>query len=501
VATRAGLAVLQRGGNAADAAVAVAFVLAVVHPHSGNLGGGGLLTYFDADAGAVWTLDFRETAPAAADRKLFEATPDARRIGALAAGVPGTVAGLGELHRKFGSEPWAELLRPAIALAEEGFTPDADLREAMQRGRERGVAALNSTSYLRPGEGERVVPEELAATLRMLASGGPGDFYHGALSKRLVEGVHASGGLLSLRDLRGYQAIWRAPLEIEYRGLRIYAPPAPSSGGVVLAETLGILAGDDLGKLGHPSVRSLHLILESQRRAHLDALRYLADPASSRLPYRELLSAERAKRWRQTIEPGRVVPNSYLASTQEPQPSGEHTTHFTIADTAGNVLSLTTSLGDDFGGGVIVPGVGFPLNNAMKDFAETATPNAFDSGKRPVTPLAPLIVLRGQKPYLAIGSSGGTAIAPLLLRIVVDITALGRPLIDAIAEPRACYEGAPEAVAYEQDLPREIIEGLNALGHPVKRRESIGDVHAILFEDGRMTAVADPRHGGAAGGI
>lgn len=507
LATRAGLAVLQRGGNAADAAVAVAFALAVVHPQAGNLGGGGFCLYYDATTRAVWALDFRETSPAGAIRTIFDsAGAEARRTGGLASGVPATVSGLGELHRKFGSAKWSGLLEPAIALAAEGYRVDEELRQGLETAaRERGIGSIKPTADLFFEGGrvrERVTPSDLGATLRLLASNGPRDFYEGTIAKRLVEASRATGGLLTARDLRGYEPVWRAPIRIEYGGLEIHAPPVPSAGGIVLAESLAILSGDDLRALGHQSVPALHLILEASRRAHLDRYRYLGDPASIRVPFRELLSKDRAERWRRTIEPGRVVVNSALMPGEDVSPTGEHTTHFTIADAEGNVVALTTSLGDDFGNGVVLPGLGFFMNNAMNDFGDPSGPNALDPGKRPISSLTPLIVLKDGKPYLAMGSRGGAAIATTMLQLLLDVAVYRHAITDAIAAPRFHHGGIPEEALYERGrAPQPTIDGLNALGHPVRGLPSIGDVHAVLFEKDGMIAIADPRRGGAAGGL
>jgi gamma-glutamyltranspeptidase/glutathione hydrolase len=486
LATRAGLRVLQQGGTAADAGVAVAMVLAVVHPQAGNLGGGGFLIYYDAKTRGVWTLDFRELAPRDTTRDMFAKLPAA---GARAAGVPGTVAGLDALHRKFGLRPWKELLAPSIALAREGVRKDAELAadiEAAKNERKLDISAA-------------LPSPDLAVTLQRLADHGANDFYNGAIGKKLIDGNRAVGGIIGFRDLHEYEAVWRAPMKLRYGVYEIYTPPPPSSGGIILGEVLNILSGDDLAASGFQSRASLHLLLEAQRRAAIDGLRYVGDPSGARLPYRELLSQRRAEQWRKSIDTTRVIGTAMLTEPTLAGVEGEHTTHFTIADAEGNVLSLTTGLGDNFGSGFLVPELGFFLNNAMTDF--TNGPNALDAGKRPASPMTPVLVLRDGKPFLALGTRGGAAIPTTVLQVFLNVVVYGKSLPDAVAAPRWHHGGVPDEVSYERPLaPQATVDALNAMGHGVTGRAAIGDVHAILFENGRLIAVADRRRGGAAGG-
>ena len=478
LATKAGLAILQKGGNAIDASVAVAFALAVVHPQAGNLGGGGFLVYYDASSRGVWTLDFREVAPLATKREQFATA----QKGALAAGVPGTVAGLNAMHRKFGTKPWKDLLGPALALTRETRV-DPEL-EADRKSK----------------NVELPKPAELAYTLQRLADHGAKDFYDGDLSKQLVEAVRAAGGILGHRDLREYEPVWRAPLKLRYGPYDIHTVPPPSGGGLVIAETLNILAADDLAATGFQSTKSLHLLIEAQRRAAVDRMRYVGDPHGTRLPYRELLSQSRAQAWRKSIDMQRATATASLTEPRNLQVvEGSQTTHFTIADEKGNVASLTTSLGDLFGSGFSVPSLGFFLNNAMNDF--TSGVNIADAAKRPATSMAPVIVLREGKPFLALGTRGGAAIPTTILQVFLNVAVYGKSLPDAVAAPRYHHQGIPEETMFEHELaPRATIDALNAMSHGVSGSEAIGDVHAILFEKGRMIAVADPRRGGAAGG-
>lgn len=480
LATKAGLAVLRRGGTAADAAVAVALALAVVRPQSGNLGGGGFLTYYDAHSRGVWILDFRETAARLANKDT--------KSGAAAAGVPGTPAGLHALHERFGKRPWKELAEPALALMREGPRDDAELAA--------DVARAKSTRKLELPA--KLPPPELALTLQRIAEHGARDFYEGDLAKKLVEDLKNAGGVVGFRDLAEYKPIWRAPLKLVYGDYEIYSVPPPSGGGLVIGETLNILATDDPRVTGFQAPQTIFLLLEAQRRASIDRHRYVADPSFTRIPYRELLSRRRGEQWRATIGE-RAVATASLSEPRELVAEGEHTTHFNIADEKGNIVAFTTSLGDDFGSGFLAPSLGFFLNSANADFS--AAPNEIAPGKRPVSSLAPTIILHDGRPFLAIGTSGGSAIPTTIVQVFLNVVAHGKSLADAVAAPRYHHGGIPDEMHAERGrAPQATIDALNARGHGVALRDAIGDVHAILFENTRFVAVADPRRGGAAGG-
>ncbi|HEV7572216.1 MAG TPA: gamma-glutamyltransferase [Thermoanaerobaculia bacterium] len=446
-ATQIGLRVMRDGGNAIDAAVAVSFALAVLEPKSTGLGGGGFLTYFDAETGGVWTLDFREAAPAAAKHPA-----SGRFTGAQAAAVPGFVAGLDAMHARFGSRSWRELVAPA----------------------------------------QRLTKDDLAKTLQRLGEQGGHDFYDGDIANKLVEAVH-----FSFRDLRDYKAIWRAPVRITFRGADIYSVAPPAAGGLVLGEILKIVSGLDLSRPNY-----IHLLLEAERRAAVDRDKYLADPSADRVPLRDLLSDERAAIWRASIDPNRVTPTVALAEPSAVTTPPAHTTHVSIGDAHGNVVSLTTSAGDEAGTGFNVPSLGFALNDSMNDFSSVpAATNALAAGNRPASLLSPVIVLRGGKPLLAIGTPGGVTIPTTIAQILLDLLVFNRTPADAIAAPRYSQQAIPEEVAYEQTrAPQPVIDALLAMGHGVRARDVIGDVQAVWLTGGKLLAISDSRHGGAAGG-
>ncbi|HUP49558.1 MAG TPA: gamma-glutamyltransferase [Thermoanaerobaculia bacterium] len=523
LATKAGLDVLRRGGNAIDAAVAVAFALAVVHPQAGNIGGGGFLLYYDAGTGDVWALDFRETAPRTARRDMFQ-MPDGAvapeiRTGPGSAAVPGTVAGLAAAHERFGSRPWQELLAPAVAIAREGIRVDAEMERELRAERDaRKIDRFSTTAAVFFPEGKpaaarsRLVQTDLAATLERIAAGGADDFYRGETARRLVNGVRAAGGSIGERDLREYQPVWRSPLKIRFRDYEIYTMPPPSGGGLVLAAALNILAGYDLSAAGFQTPLSVHLLAEATRRAYIDRNRYIGDPASTRIPFGRLLSPERAEQWRSSIDVNRATPTITLASPGAVA-EGTHTTHFTIVDREGNIVALTTTLNENFGSGFVVPDCGFFLNNAMQDFLAApgkpdrtglvaAAPNAIEPGKRMASSMTPAIIFQRGRPLLALGTRGGPAIPTTLLQVFLNIAIHGKSVAEAVAAPRFHHQSAPERLDFESGrTPQPLLDALHALGHGVNPRERIGDVHAVAIHPDRIVAVADPRRGGAAGGL
>jgi gamma-glutamyltranspeptidase/glutathione hydrolase len=324
--------------------------------------------------------------------------------------------------------------------------------------------------------------------------------------------VQQAGGKLSHGDFREYAPVWRAPIRVTFRDCDIYLMPPPAAAGLVIGEALNILGGYDLPAAGFQTPKALHLIAEAERRAYVDRNKYLGDPATVRIPYRELLSETRAVAWRSSINPDRVTPTVTLAEPgSNPAVEGEHTTHFTIADAEGNVAALTTTLNDNFGSGFIVPGLGFFLNNEMDDFTPApgkpnrygliqGTANAIEPRKRMASSMSPTIVLKKGKPYLALGTRGGPTIPTSVLQVLLNVIVYQKPLYEAIAAPRYHHQATPDQIYYERSAPRATIDALNAMSHSVVQRDDIGDIHALMFEGGRIIAVADPRDAGAAGG-
>jgi len=516
-ASAVGVRVLRQGGDAIDAAVAVAFALAVVHPQAGNIGGGGFLVYRAAD-GRSYALDFRETAPAAArpDMYVGAAGPFGGSVtGARAAGVPGSVAGLAEMHRRFGRVPWRDLVAPAVALADSGVVVDAHRARAyndtvMRRLRlfPTSVAALLPGGR-RPQAGDTLRQRDLGRTLAAIADSGPDVFYRGRVAGQIVAQMRASGGLVSLADLAGYHARWREPLETTYRGWRVVGMPPPSSGGVTLAEILNILeASGPLPPYG--SVALMHLEIEAMRRGFTDRNVALGDPDFVAMPLARLTSKAYAAALLRGVDLNRASPSAAVPVRDE----GQHTTHFSVVDAEGNAAAVTTTLNDDFGSALVVGGAGFLLNDEMDDF--TTRPgapnlyglvqgeaNAIAPGKRMLSAMAPTIVLDpAGRLALVTGSPGGPRIISAVAQVVSNLIDQRMTLGEAIAAPRIHHQAQPDAVFWERGgLTGDQRRVLAAMGYRFRGRPIfIGDVNTVLVTPRGLEGVADPRRGGGAAG-
>ncbi len=520
VASRVGVEILQRGGNAVDAAVAVAFALAVVHPAAGNLGGGGFMLIRMAD-GRATVIDYREMAPARAHPRMYldekgEVIPEASTVGHRAVAVPGTVAGMALALQKYGTMSWADVCRPAERLAREGVVLTHFEAESMKRAaRLLSRFPESRRIFLRNGryyeEGEVFRQPELAQTFRRLIEHGPREFYEGETARMIVAEMEAGGGLITADDLKNYRALEREPLRTTYRGYEILTVSPPSSGGVALIEMLHILEGFDLRALGHNSADYIHLLVETMRRAFADRARFLGDPDFARIPVKGLTSRSYAEALRRTIDRQRATPSASLASPDAFAYESEHTTHFTIVDAAGNVVSNTYTLNGSYGSGVTVRGAGFLLNNEMDDFtSKPGAPNMFGllqseanaigPHKRPLSAMTPTIVLKEGKPYLALGSPGGPTIINTVLQVLLNVLDFGMNLQQAIAMPRVHHQWMPDQIVYEPfGLSRDTMEALKARGHAfTERPRSLGDVQGVMIEPetGMRLGSSDPRMDG-----
>ncbi len=519
IASAVGDTILLKGGNAIDAAVATAFALEVVLPQAGNIGGGGFLVYRAAD-GRPYTLDFRETAPAASTPTMYLDSAGheihSSITGALSAGVPGSVAGLWEMHRRFGRLPWRELIAPAIALARRGVVLDAPRAAAFDDSINRarlGRFPSSVATYFRNGrppvEGDTLVQPDLARTLELIADSGADAFYRGSIARAIVAEMRRSGGIITAADLAGYRAKWRAPLETTYRGYHIIGMPPPSSGGVTVAEILNILeAWGPLPRFG--SAMLLHVELEAMRRAFEDRNAYLGDPDFVTMPLARLTGKAYAESLSRTIDPNRASPS--VAGPAMPE--GHHTTQLSVVDPEGNAVSITTTLNDDFGSAVTVAGAGFLLNDEMDDF--TSRPgvpnlyglvqgeaNAIAPGKRMLSAMAPTIVLdpRG-RPVLVTGSPGGPRIITAVEQVISNLIDQRMTLAQAVSAPRIHDQALPDSVFWERGgvTPdqRRVLEAMGYAfrAHPIV----IGDVNSVLVTPTGLEGLADPRRGGAAAG-
>ena len=525
MASEIGAEILRRGGNAVDAAVAVHFALAVVNPEAGNIGGGGFMVVRMAD-GTTASLDFRETAPRRATRDMFL---DARGnladslslIGHLASGVPGSVAGMWEAHRRFGSRPWAELVQPATALA-EGIVVHERLANSLRSYEERlgrypATARVLLPAGRPPRVGERLVQAELAETFRRIAAEGADGFYRGRTAELIEAEMRRGGGLIDREDLAAYRAVWREPLRFAYRGHEVISMPPPSSGGATLAQMLNILEGYDLRRLRYHSPEHVHLLAEAARRAYADRNVYLADPDFVPQPTQRMASDEYAAERRATIAPDRATPSAQVAPGLGPAPrEGTETTHYSIVDIHGNAVAVTTTINSLYGSLVMVQGAGFLLNNEMDDFtSKPGVPNQFGlvqgaanaiaPGKRMLSAMTPTIVLdpRGRV-MLVTGTPGGATIITSVAQVVSNVVDFGLDAAGAASAPRLHHQHLPDTLRYEKrGLPAATVAGLRAMGHAVAERDGYqGDVQSIVvLPDGGLSAVADPRRGGAAVGV
>ncbi len=519
-ATRVGVEILKRGGNAVDAAVAVGFALAVTLPRAGNLGGGGFMLVHLAERNETIAIDYREVAPKAATPTMFlgangEPDPRLSRDSGLAAGVPGTVAGLAEAHRRYGSGrlSLAELVAPAIRLAREGIAVDEDLADSLPRAAQR-LARFPSSRRIflkpdgtAPAPGELLVQEDLARSLEAIAQQGPAGFYEGATAARIVAALGQHGGIMTTEDFRAYRPLIRDVVRGSYKGYAIASMPPPSSGGVHLVQMLNLLEPLDLGRRGHNSAETIHLMVEAMKLAYADRAQYLGDPDSVVVPVRGLTSRAYAEVLRARIDPERARPSAEIRAGDPAPHEGEQTTHFSVVDRFGNAVSNTYTLNFSYGLGLVAEGTGILLNNEMDDFAAKAgAVNAFGlvqgaanlpgPGKRPLSSMTPTILFRDGKVAMVTGSPGGSRIITITLQTILNVVDHGMNVAEAVAAPRIHHQWLPDAVDAEGGLSVDTIRLLAARGHRVVARGTFGNVNAILAVPGGWAGAADSRQRG-----
>ena len=493
-----GVEILDRGGNAVDAAVAVAFAMAVTYPRAGNLGGGGFMVIHLAK-GLDTTIDYRETAPSAATPAMFlDATgnpdPAKSRDSGLAVGVPGTVAGLALAHKKYGSGKLtlAELIAPAIQLAQQGFAVEDDTADSLPKARERLARWPSSAGiFLNGGEplhaGDRLLQPDLADTLQAIADGGPRAFYEGRIAEEIVKSARGAGGIMTADDLKNYRAVERAPVRGTYRGYDIVAMPPPSSGGVALIEMLNILEGYDLGKLARE--QALHDMIEAMKRAYADRAVYMGDPDSVKMPIAALLSKKYAAALRAGIT-GKATPAAAIAAGKPADTEGKNTTHFSIIDRDGNAVSNTYTLNFSYGLGLVADGTGVLLNNELDDFtAKPGTANAYDlvgfsanlpgPGKRPLSSMTPTIVLKDGKPFLITGAPGGSRIITTVLQVIADVIDFHMPVDKAVSASRLHNQWQPDQTYVEPGFAPAVLDALKARGHVIVPTEPYSSANSI----------------------
>ncbi len=513
LATEAGLEVLRNGGNAIDAAVAIQFTMAVVYPRAGNIGGGGFMVY-RAASGAIKTLDYREKAPAAASRNMYldeeeNVVPGLSTRGHLAVGVPGTVAGIGEMYRQHGSMAWDELMSYAIKYASEGYRLSQSEVDRIKRYHDDFIEFNENTAFSDTSvvAGTLIKQPELAATLIRIRDMGAKEFYTGMTAKLLVDEMNSGGGLITREDLREYKPVWREPITKEYKNYRIISMPPSSSGGVALAQMLEMLEPYPLAEYGFQTKAATHLTVEAMRRAYADRAEYLGDADFYPIPLDSLLDDTYLASRMLDFSPDSAGTSTAIGAGLENMKETFETTHISIIDSIGNAVSITTTLNGNFGSKVMVDGAGFFLNNEMDDFsAKPGVPNMFglvgkeanaiQPGKRMLSSMTPTIVEKDGKLFMVLGAPGGSTIITAVLQTFLNATEYGMPLAEAVSAPRFHHQWLPDVILHEPDaLGNGVKAELEAMGHTFREVKSMAVIKALqVQEDGTIAAAADPRN-------
>ena len=515
LATEAGLSILRQGGNAVDAAVAVGYALAVVHPCCGNIGGGGFMTVHLADGRDLF-LDFRERAPLGATATMFQDRDGNVVKGRstdtyLGVGVPGTVMGLDEALAKYGTMPLAKVMAPAIGLAADGFVlTQGDVNILDRRVADFAKSPNVASIFLNHGQpyrvGDRLVQPQLANTLKLIAAGGSDAFYKGSIAQRVVAASQANGGLFTMQDFASYTARWEEPVRCDYRGYTIVSAPPPSSGGTTICEILQVLAAYPMAQWGYASVDATHYLVEAERHAFADRNTDLGDPQFVRNPVAELISQSHAAAIRAQIQPDRATPSSEVKGGVGSS-EGTHTTHYSVVDAKGNAVSVTYTLNLLFGIAQMAGDTGFFLNDEMDDFtSKPGVPNTFGlvqgaanavaPGKRPLSSMSPTIVLRGGKLFMVTGSPGGSTIISTTLESILNVVDFGMNMKQAVDAPRIHHQWLPDQVMVEPGyLSAEARQNLEAMGYAFHEEPAWGADEAILVEpgSGRLQGANDKR--------
>jgi gamma-glutamyltranspeptidase / glutathione hydrolase len=520
LATRIGVEILEQGGNAVDAAVAVGFALAVTLPRAGNIGGGGFMIVHRADRNETKALDFRETAPATARKDMYltaagEADMNLPQNTGLGIGIPGTVAGMAMALERFGSGRFSlgRLIQPAAEMARDGFLVGDDLAFSLRQAETRlkrfdASARIFMTPEGRPlPRGAQLVQPDLAASLQLISAGGAKAFYEGPLAEKLIAAVNAAGGQWTAQDMKGYIAIERDVVRGSYRGHDIVSMPPPSSGGVHLLQILNILEGFDIKAAGSNAADAIHLFAEASKLAYADRSEYLGDPAFVQVPVRGLISKKYAESLRKLIDPAKARPAREIRPGK-PQPfESDQTTHYSVMDAAGNAVSCTYTLNFSYGVGMVADGTGILMNNELDDFAaKPGVPNAYGlvggdanapgPGKRPLSSMSPSIVFKDGKPFIVTGSPGGPRIITTVLQVISNVIDHGMNIAEATEAPRVHHQWLPDELRIERGVSVDTVKLLQAKGHKVELRQAMGSTHSILVTPQGLEGASDQRQAG-----
>ncbi|MGO1462734.1 MAG: gamma-glutamyltransferase [Marinobacter sp.] len=516
LATKVALNVLKDGGNAIDAAVTAGFALAVTQPRSGNIGGGGFMLVSKGDGSAPEAIDYREKAPSGATETMYqnesgEVVQNRSRFTHLAAGVPGTVAGLAMALERHGTLSLKQALAPAIKLAKEGFIVPKRFSEGLEQARERlqRWPATLETFYKEDGSawqaGERFRQPDLAATLQRIADKGVKGFYEGETAQLIVDEMEKHGGLITRQDLADYQPAIREPVKGSYRGYDIYSMSPPSSGGTHIVQILNMLEGYPIQELGHNSAETIHYMAETMKLAYADRSEYLGDTDYVDVPLKGLTSKSYAEELRQGIKPDKARPAGDIRYGEPSGYESPETTHFSVVDKWGNAVSNTYTINFSYGSGITVQGAGFLLNNEMDDFsAKPGVPNAYgliggeankvEPGKRMLSSMSPTIVRKGDHNFLVTGSPGGSRIITTTLQVIMNVIDHGMNIQTAVSAPRIHHQWLPDEVRIEQGISPDTVRLLESRGHKVVSKSAMGAIQSIMIgEDGTLYGGADPR--------
>lgn len=517
IASQIGADILQKGGNAVDAAVAVGFALAVTLPRAGNLGGGGFMLVHLTKENKTIALDYREMAPAAAHRDMYldkDGNVDEKkaRFSLLSAGVPGTVAGLSYALDHYGTMPLSVVIEPAIQLAEQGITVSYDLSEGIKE-RPRLRTPSTCKVYFKkdcvPYEaGETLVQKDLAWSLRQIQENGPDAFYKGAIARKITQEMKRNGGLITMKDLAVYHPVVRKPVSGHFRGYEIVSMPPPSSGGVHIIQMLNILDHFPLKDTGPNSAATLHYMVETMKRAYADRSKYLGDPDYVAVPVKGLVSKQYAAALAGEIKACCVTPSDDILPGAVAKYESPDTTHFSVMDRWGNAVSNTYTLNFSFGSGHSIPGTGILMNNEMDDFsAKLGVPNAYGllgasanaiaPGKRPLSSMTPTIVFKDGKPYLVTGSPGGSRIITTVLQMLINVLVYDMNVAEATHNPRIHHQWYPDILLMEPGFSPDTIKLLKDMGYKIKRSSTMGSLQSIQWKNGLFFGASDPRRPGA----
>lgn len=513
-ASKVGVEILKKGGNAIDAAIAVQFALAVVYPNAGNIGGGGFLVYRDAK-GKTDALDYREKAPLKASEDMYwdkngNAITDLSLYGQFAAGVPGTVDGMVKAHEKYGKLNWKELVQPAISLAQKGFKITKQQANELTNKHNDFVKYNSKTNALTSKsswkEGDLLIQKELANTLKLIQKKGRAGFYEGKTADLIVKEMKRGNGIISHEDLKQYQSVWRTPVSGNYKGLKVISMPPPSSGGIALVSLFQSIEDYPINKWGFQADSTIQVMVEAERRVYADRAEHLGDPDFIKVPQKQLLDKSYNVSRMKDFSFDKATPSSAIKAGKIIGKESMETTHYVIVDKDGNAASVTTTLNNSYGSLVVVEGAGFLLNDEMDDFSvKPGTPNlyglvggkanAIEPSKRMLSSMTPSILEKDGKLFMVVGTPGGSTIITSVFQAILNVVDFGMTMQEAVAAPRFHHQWLPDQIDYEPNaISENVSESLKQKGYTLKERKPYGRVEGILVNtDGTYQAGADPR--------